>query len=127
MTSTLLFAAPVSFGGLPHERVDTGAFYGSVVGANCENVIGFVPLPVGVVGPLHVDGQQLMVPMATTEGALVASTNRGARAVAKAGGITSVVMDDGMTRAPLVQCVDLRQAAAMKAYCESASGAILSS
>ena len=108
--------------GLPHEALDTDAFYGSIVGTNCENVVGYVPLPVGVVGPLIIDGRPMTVPLATTEGALVASTNRGARAVSEAGGVTSVIMDDGMTRAPLVACVDLRQAAAMKAYCESADG-----
>lgn len=90
-----------------------------VVGANAENVVGFVPLPVGVVGPLLLDGRPLHVPLATTEGALIASTNRGARALHQSGGVTSVCLADGMTRAPLVACTDLLQAAAIKAYCEA--------
>lgn len=46
----------VSFDGLPVESMDTQTFYSSVVGTNCENVVGYIPIPVGVVGPLVIDG-----------------------------------------------------------------------
>lgn len=72
------------------------------MGACCENVIGYIPVPVGIVGPLHLDGRFVYVPMATTEGCLVASTNRGSRALLKHG-ITSRVVADGMTRGPVVR------------------------
>lgn len=76
--------------------------YSKVLNACCENVIGYVGVPVGYAGPLVVDGKPYMIPMATTEGALVASTNRGAKAIGPRG-ITSVVEDVGMTRAPAVR------------------------
>ena len=61
-----------------------------------------MPVPVGVVGPLNMDSDSLYVPMATTEGCLVASTNRGCRAVAGCG-VTTRVTYDGMTRGPVVR------------------------
>jgi len=105
---------------LPCDAFDAPAFYEQVRGANCENVVGYVPLPVGVVGPLMLDGEEFTVPLATTEGALVASTNRGARAIAKSGGARSALMADGMTRAPVVRLPGAVDAAELKAWTEDA-------
>ena len=116
--STAATGNPLPFQGLPVDQFDASSFYAKVLGANAENVVGYLPLPVGVIGPLVVDGDPLYVPLATTEGALIASANRGARAVYAAGGVTSVLLDEGMTRAPLVGCVDLKQSAELKAFCE---------
>ncbi|KOC68238.1 3-hydroxy-3-methylglutaryl-coenzyme A reductase [Habropoda laboriosa] len=83
---------------LPYKDYD----YSKVLGSCCENVIGYVPVPLGIAGPLLVDGELYHVPMATTEGCLVASTNRGSRALLKCG-VTSRVVADGMTRGPVVR------------------------
>src|SRR3954453_21182830 len=72
---------------------------------NCENFIGVAQIPMGVVGPLKVRGKHadgdFYVPLATTEAALVASTNRGCAALREAGGAVVRVEDVGMTRAPV--------------------------
>lgn len=76
----------------------------SSYGQNIENCIGTVKIPVGVAGPLRVNGLfangDYYVPLATTEAALVASYARGAALITQAGGCTSLVLNDTMTRAP---------------------------
>lgn len=73
---------------------------------NCENFLGAIQMPVGVIGPLRIRGEyvqdeELFVPLATTEGALVASTNRGCSALRAAGGAVVRVDNVGITRAPV--------------------------
>ncbi len=80
---------------------------------NCENFIGAAQVPMGVVGPVVVRGTEIdgpvHVPLATTEGALLASVNRGARAITAAGGAIVYVEDVGMTRAPVFRTTGIRQ------------------
>jgi hydroxymethylglutaryl-CoA reductase (NADPH) len=72
---------------------------------NIENYIGMTMVPTGVVGPLRVFGSSakgdFFVPLATTEGALVASYHRGAKACYLAGGATSVCLVEGVQRSPV--------------------------
>ncbi|KAG8457833.1 hypothetical protein KFE25_005102 [Diacronema lutheri] len=103
---------------LPSDALDAAGFYGQVDGACCENVIGYVPLPVGTIGPYKIDGKAVYVPMATTEGALVASTHRGARAISASGGATTELLADGMTRAPALAMPSLKAAAELKRWLE---------
>lgn len=80
--------------------------FDEVVGKNIENPIGAVQVPVGVIGPLKINGEyakgEFYVPLATTEGALVASISRGAKAITLSGGARTRIIYDGMTRAPLI-------------------------
>ncbi|XP_045427559.1 3-hydroxy-3-methylglutaryl-Coenzyme A reductase isoform X3 [Pipistrellus kuhlii] len=96
--------------------------YSLVMGACCENVIGYMPIPVGVAGPLCLDGKEFQVPMATTEGCLVASTNRGCRAIGLGGGASSRILADGMTRGPVVRLPRASDSAEVKAWLETPEG-----
>ena len=81
---------------------------------NIEHYIGLTQIPTGVMGPLPVHGTaakgSFYVPLATTEGALVASFNRGAKAIRLAGGATSVCLQEGVQRAPVFKFADLHEA-----------------
>ncbi|KAJ2403128.1 3-hydroxy-3-methylglutaryl-coenzyme A (HMG-CoA) reductase isozyme [Coemansia sp. RSA 2559] len=103
---------------LPYHHYD----YSKVHGQCCENVIGIMPLPVGVAGPFCIDGETLHIPMATTEGALVASTSRGCKAITLGGGATTVLTKDGMTRGPCLQLPSLARANELRAWLDSESG-----
>ncbi|GMK57694.1 hypothetical protein CspeluHIS016_0405280 [Cutaneotrichosporon spelunceum] len=96
--------------------------YKTIIGACCENVIGYMPLPVGVAGPLNVDGQMLHIPMATTEGTLVASTSRGCKALNAGGGVTSVLTQDAMTRGPAIDFPSVKLASEAKIWIDSEEG-----
>jgi hydroxymethylglutaryl-CoA reductase (NADPH) len=80
---------------------------------NIENFIGTVKVPVGIAGPLRVNGifaqGDYYIPLATTEAALVASYNRGAQLVSEAGGCTSVLLNEGISRAPGFAFRDLEE------------------
>ncbi|XP_027330267.1 3-hydroxy-3-methylglutaryl-coenzyme A reductase 1-like [Abrus precatorius] len=103
-----------SLEGLPLE----GFSYESILGQCCEMPVGYVQIPVGVAGPLLLDGFEYTVPMATTEGCLVASTNRGCKAIYASGGASSVVLRDSMSRAPVVRFSTAKRAAQLKFFLE---------
>lgn len=103
---------------LPYKDYD----YDRVLGACCENVIGYLPLPIGVAGPILVDGEPTYLPMATTEGVLVASTMRGCKAINGGGGVTTEILQDGMTRGPCVSFPSLPRAASAKRWLDSEEG-----
>src|SRR3954468_10763396 len=77
----------------------------TTLAGNVENFFGVAQVPMGLAGPLLVDGEhaqgEFWVPLATTEGTLVASYNRGMRLVHESGGVTTTILDDRMQRAPV--------------------------
>ncbi|WJZ86531.1 hypothetical protein VitviT2T_005978 [Vitis vinifera] len=103
-----------SLAGLPLDGFD----YEAILGQCCEMPVGYVQIPVGIAGPLLLDGREYWVPMATTEGCLVASTNRGCKAIFTCGGASSMVLRDRMTRAPVVRFPTASRAADLKLFVE---------
>jgi hydroxymethylglutaryl-CoA reductase (NADPH) len=81
---------------------------------NIENAIGCVQIPVGIAGPLKINGEYanglFYVPLATTEGALVASINRGCSVITASGGANTKILYDKMTRAPLFKVKNISEA-----------------
>ncbi len=81
--------------------------YSLISNRNAENVIGYMQMPLGVAGPILINGEhakgEFYVPMATTEGALIASVNRGMKAITSSGGAKTIVIKNAMTRAPVFE------------------------
>ncbi|ERS96480.1 hydroxymethylglutaryl-CoA reductase (NADPH) [Sporothrix schenckii 1099-18] len=103
---------------LPFENYN----WDQVFGQCCENVVGYMPIPVGVAGPIVIDGKSYFIPMATTEGVLVASTSRGCKAINAGGGAVTVLTADGMTRGPCLSFETVERAGAAKIWLDSEAG-----
>jgi len=90
---------------------------------HCENLIGTTSLPLGVAGPITVKNEELRIknyylPLATTEGALVASVSRGCKAINLSGGATSFVENVGVTRGPVFETSGLGESMEFKKWLE---------
>jgi hydroxymethylglutaryl-CoA reductase (NADPH) len=96
------------------EHVGHFSFDPALAAGNVEQFIGVAQVPIGLAGPLLVNGEhaqgEFYVPLATAEGTLVASYNRGMRLLYEAGGVTTTIMDDRMQRAPAFLFVSAREA-----------------
>jgi NADP-dependent 3-hydroxy-3-methylglutaryl-CoA reductase len=101
--------------GAPLRSLDRVGLDAQSLAGNIENYVGSVEIPVGLAGPLLFDGDRargwIAAPLATTEGALVASASRGARAISASGAVATRVLRRRMTRAPLYELRDLHAAA----------------
>jgi hydroxymethylglutaryl-CoA reductase (NADPH) len=109
--------------GVAFQHIDKYSFEPSVMPGNIENFAGVAQVPIGFTGPLKVLGEyaqgEFYVPLATTEGTLVASYNRGMKITNLAGGITCTVMDDAMQRAPLFVFENARYSKAFKKWIDN--------
>ncbi len=98
----------------PLKHINHFNFEGHAIQGNCENFTGVAMVPMGFVGPVLVNGEhaqgEFIVPMATTEGTLVASYNRGISLMNRCGGIKCTVVEDMMQRAPVWVLDDARAA-----------------
>lgn len=76
-----------------------------LVKGNCENFVGVAQVPIGFAGPLQIHGEfadgEFLVPMATSEGTIIASYNRGMKVLNLCGGVQVTVVADAMQRAPV--------------------------
>lgn len=96
--------------------------------ANIENMIGTIRMPVGVTGPLRVNGLHAkgdyVVPLATTEAALVASYARGADVITRSGGATAALLSEGVVRSPAFVFADLVEAGSFVAWVVANAGMV---
>ncbi|WP_400193076.1 hydroxymethylglutaryl-CoA reductase [Hymenobacter sp. B81] len=102
------------FSGQQFEHIHKYSFDPHVLQGNCEHFTGVAQIPIGLAGPLRVNGEHaqgdFLIPMATTEGTLVASYNRGMQLLNLCGGVKCTVIGDAMQRAPVFVFDDARGA-----------------
>jgi hydroxymethylglutaryl-CoA reductase (NADPH) len=93
------------YAGVKLQHIDKFSFEPSATKGNIENFTGVAQVPIGFAGPIKVNGEhaqgEFLVPLATAEGTLVASYNRGIKVLNLSGGVTATVVGDKMQRAPV--------------------------
>ena len=106
--------------GVKLEHVSAYSFDPQATRGNIENFTGVAQVPIGFAGPLQVNGEhalgEFIIPLATTEGTLVASYNRGIKSLNRSGGVTCTVVDDHMQRAPVFVFDSAREAMAFRQW-----------
>ncbi len=86
---------------------------------HCENMIGATQVPLGIAGPLRIDKTEYYIPLATTEGALVASVNRGCRAITDSGGAIVDSYRVGSTRGPVFYVKNLKESDQLNTFIDT--------
>jgi hydroxymethylglutaryl-CoA reductase (NADPH) len=100
--------------GVELAQVGQYSFDPALLRGNIEHFMGVAQVPIGLAGPLLINGEyaqgEFWIPLATTEGTLIASYNRGMKLLRAAGGVTTTVTDDAMQRAPVFIFSSAREA-----------------
>jgi hydroxymethylglutaryl-CoA reductase (NADPH) len=100
--------------GVALSHVGKYSFEPSILPGNIENFMGVAQVPIGLAGPIRINGEHaqgdFFIPMATSEGTLVASYNRGMRLLTESGGVKTTVVEQSMQRSPAFVFDDARQA-----------------
>ena len=107
-------SAVEEYSGVKLENISKNSIPPEAAAHNCENMIGSTQIPLGYAGPVTVAGEyafgEFLVPLATTEGALIASISRGMSVINASRGSRTRVFGDYMTRAPVLRVRDLEHA-----------------
>jgi hydroxymethylglutaryl-CoA reductase (NADPH) len=100
--------------GVKLQHINQYSFDPHILKGNIEHFLGVAQIPIGLAGPLKINGEHavgdFLIPLATTEGTLVASYNRGIKILNLSGGVTTTVLDDAMQRAPVFVFGNAREA-----------------
>ncbi|HXI20698.1 MAG TPA: hydroxymethylglutaryl-CoA reductase, partial [Gemmatimonadales bacterium] len=111
------------FSGTKLQHLTRYSFDPAVTKGNIENFTGVAQVPLGFAGPLQVNGEhakgEFLIPLATSEGTLVASYNRGMKALNLSGGVTCTVLADHMQRAPVFIFDTAREARAFRDWVDA--------
>lgn len=103
-----------AFTGVELDHVTKHSFDPHLVQGNIENFTGVAQIPLGIAGPVQINGEhaqgEFLIPLAASEGTLVASYNRGIKVTNLSGGIKTTIVDDAMQRAPVFVFDDARGA-----------------
>jgi hydroxymethylglutaryl-CoA reductase (NADPH) len=101
------------FTGAKLHHIKNYSFDPHITNGNCEHFTGVAQIPIGFAGPIKVNGEfaqgDFLIPLATTEGTLIASYNRGIKVLNLSGGVKATVVSDAMQRAPVFVFEDARQ------------------
>ena len=105
------------------EHINHYSFDPHVLQGNVESFVGVAQVPIGLAGPVRIRGEhadgEFLIPLATAEGTLVASYNRGMKVLNESGGVVCTVVDDCMQRAPVFVFDSAREARDFKGWVDA--------